>query len=166
MMARLRQWQSIVNKTLEMIRNNDKVLQYISNSSDEPYNIPVPKWEDVLMKNVFPMPKEPGSVSTEKTFINVYMYGTDIVPENPYYHDDYLYVEVGCHIETWMLKNGEIRPYTICALIDEMFDRFDIPDMSIQKVLPSTYKVLKFGDMFYGYRMKYKCTNIGSMNCG
>ena len=34
-MARLRQWQSIVNKTLEMIRNNDKVLQYISNSSDE-----------------------------------------------------------------------------------------------------------------------------------
>ena len=63
-MARLRQWQSIVNKTLEMIRNNDKVLQYISNSSDEPYNIPVPKWEDVLMKNVFPMPKEPGSVST------------------------------------------------------------------------------------------------------
>lgn len=82
-MARLRQWQSIVNKTLEMIRNNDKVLQYISNSSDEPYNIPAPKWEDVLMKNVFPMPKEPGSVSTEKTFINVYMCGTDIVPEPP-----------------------------------------------------------------------------------
>lgn len=164
-MARLRQWQSIVNKVLECIRNNDMVLRLISNDSEKAYEIPAPPWNKVLMKNVFPMPKEPLSVSTQKQFINVYMARTTPSFEKPYYHEDYLYVEVGCHIETWMMANGEIRPYTICALLDEMFDNFSIPDMSIQKVLPFDYSVLKFGDMFYGYRMIYKMTNIGSMNC-
>lgn len=164
-MARLRQWQTIVNKVLEEIRKNDELLKLVSDYSPEPYKAKVPKWENVLMKNVFPCPKEPGAVETQKSFINVYMSQTDITFENPYYHSDYLYVEVGCHIETWMLKNGEIRPYTMCALIDEMFDNFSIPDMSIQKIIPYRFKVIKFGDMFYGYRMIYRMTNIGSMNC-
>lgn len=164
-MARLEQWQSIVNKVLEMIRGNENLLKLVCNSTPEPYDDAPPKWEDIIMKNVFPCPKEPDAVWSQKSFINVYISQTDMAYTNPYYHTDYLYIEVGCHIETWMLKNGEIRPYTMCSLIDRMFDRINIPDMSIQTVLPFRFKVIKYGDMFYGYRMIYKMTNNGTMNC-
>ena len=165
-MARLRQWQVIVNKVLEKIRNNDLLLRLACNEDNNPYEKEAPKWPDILMKNVFPMPKEPYSVSEQKSFINVYISETVPYENNPYYHEDYLFVEVGCHIETWLLDNGEIRPYTMCAMIDEMLDNFSINDMSVNKVVPEQYKVLKFGDMFYGYRMTYKLSNIGAMNCG
>lgn len=164
-MGHYAEWQSIVNKVLEFIRNNEPLIKLATNSSSNPYSLEAPDWNDVLMKNVFPMPKEPGSVSTEKTFINVYMYKGVMTENNPSYRNDYLFIEVGCHIETWLLDNGEIRPYTMCDLIDEMLDNKSINDMSIQKVLPYSNTALKFGDMFYGYRMMYKLTNIGGMKC-
>lgn len=165
-MSRLNQWQYIVSKTLEMIRNNDMLLRYACNDTDAPYDVEAPAWSEIFLKNVFPMPKEPYSVSTQKTFINVYMSNTYPYEKNPYYHEDYIYVEVASHIETWPLKNGEVRPYTMCSMIDDMFENFNIPDMSIQKVLLDNVSVIKFGDMFYGYRMVYKVSNIGGMNCG
>jgi len=164
-MAYLRHWQDIVDKMLEKVRKHDNLLRLVANSTPEPYEAPVPKWEDVLMKNVFPCPKEPNSVDTQKSFINIYMGQTDIVPENPYYHEDLLYIEVDCHLETWLLKNGEIRPYSMCSILDQMVDNLYVPDMSIQKVIPSKFRVVKFSDMFYGYRLVYKLTNIGSMKC-
>lgn len=164
-MAHYAEWNDIVNKVLELIRSNKQLMQLVSNSSSNPYSKDPPKWEDILMKYVFPLPKEPGSVSTEKTFINVYMYKGEMVENNPSYRNDYLFIEVGCHIETWKLDGGEIRPYIMCDLIDEMFDNKYINDMSMHNILSKSNTALKFGDMFYGYRMMYKLTNIGGMYC-
>lgn len=165
-MGHYAEWQVIVNKVLELIRNNEPLLKLVSNYGPSPYNTEAPSWENIIMKNVFPMPKEPDAVHTEKTFINVYMYRGVMLEDNPSFRNDYLFIEVGCHIETWKLDNGEIRPYTMCDLIDEMLDNQYINDMSIQKVLPIENKALKFGDMFYGYRMMYKLTNVGGISCG
>lgn len=165
-LAGYKQWQVIVNKVFESIKSNTQLLQLVCNSSPNPYADNPPSWNEIVLKNIYPMPKEPDSVSDQKSFINIYMGNVAYADENPYYHVDRLYVEVGCHLDVWMMDNGEIRPYSMCDLIDEMFDNLNIPDMSIQKVLPDSASVIRFGDMFYGYRIVYKMTNIGGMKCG
>lgn len=165
-MAYYRQWNNIVGKVFELIRNNDTLLKYIGNASDAPYDEPTRKWSDLFLKNVFPAPREAGSVSTQKAFVNVYMGYSQPYKENPYYSEDFLYVEVGCHLDCWPLENGEVRPYTVCSMIDAMIDNKSIGDMSIKKVVPENTKVLRFGDMFYGYRMIYSLSNTGGVNCG
>lgn len=166
-MGHYAEWQQIVTKVLELISKNEKLLKLAYDSSDNPYAITTPSWKNVLMRNVFPMPKEPDSVSDQKSFINVYMYRADFTDEiSPYFRGDFLCIEVGSHLNSWMLKDGEIRPYTMLNLIDEMLGNKKIESMSIQKVLPQTTKVLKFGDMFYGYRTFYYLTNTGGVNCG
>ena len=72
-MAYYKQWNSIVNKVFELIRNNDKLLRYISNAAPNPYDEVASSWSDIYLKNVFPMPREADSVGDQKTFVNVYM---------------------------------------------------------------------------------------------
>lgn len=165
-LANYAEWQQIVNKVLELIRGNNQLLKILCNSSNTPYEQDPPSWDKIILKNVFPMPKEPDSVDEQKSFINVYMYNSSIKDDNPYFFEDLLCVEVGSHLEIWMLENGEIRPYSIVNLIGSMINNKSIPDLSIQKVIPEITKVLKFGDMFYGYRMFFKLTNAGGINCG
>ena len=165
-MAYYKQWNSIVNKVFELIRNNETLLKYINNASSSPYDEQVPKWSDVFLKNVFPMPREADSVGTQKTFVNVYMGYSNPYEDNPYYSEDFLYIEVGCYLECWPLDNGEIRPYSVCSMIDAMIDNKSIGDMSMKKVVPESVKALRFGDMYYGYRMIYSLSNMGGVNCG
>ena len=165
-MANYSEWQQIVNKILELVRNNNQLLKLLCNYNGNPYEKNPPSWDKIILKNVFPMPKEPTSVDEQKTFLNVYMYDSSIKDENPYFFEDILCVEVGCNLETWMLENGEIRPYTIVSMVGSMVNNKSIPDLSIQKVIPELTKVIKFGDMFYGYRMFFKLTNSGGISCG
>ena len=165
-MAYYKQWNSIVNKVFELIRNNDKLLRYIGNAAPNPYDEVANSWSDIYLKNVFPMPREADSVGDQKTFVNVYM-GYSNPPEgNPYFSEDFLYIEVGCYLDCWPLENGEVRPYSICSMIDAMIDNKTIGDMSIKKATPLSTKVIRFGDMYYGYRMIYSLSNMGGVDCG
>ena len=165
-MAYYKQWNTIVNKVFELIRNNETLLKYIGNASSAPYDEETPKWSKVFLHNVFPMPRDSDSVGTQKTIVNVYMGYSNPPENNPYFSEDFLYIEVGVHLDCWMLDDGEIRPYSVCSMIDSMIDNKSIGDMSIKKVTPETTKALRFGDMYYGYRMIYSLSNMGGVDCG
>lgn len=164
-MSYFAEWEGIVTKTLELIKGNEELLQYTANSSGDPTSAPPPEWENIIMKSVFPVPKDPESVGTQKSFINVYMNTSTPYVNNPFFREDYLNIEVVCHLETWMLDNGRIRPYVMCNLIDEMLSYRNLGDISIQKVYGLGAKCTRFGDMFYGYKMVYKLSNPEAIDC-
>ena len=165
-MSYFAEWEQITNKTLELVRKNDELLRYLCNSDGSPESNGAPAWKDIIMKYVFPVPKDPLSVGEQKAFLNVYISSSYPYENNPFFRVDYLNVEVGCHLETWFLDSGRIRPYVICNLIDEMLNWKDSPTMSIQKPMNFGAKVLKFGDMFYGYKMVYRMSNASALDCG
>lgn len=160
------EWEQIITKTFEFIKSEDALLRLICNNEPDPYASVAPSWKDIIMNNIFPMPKDPDSVGKEKTFVNIYIGKTNIYDENPYYHENYMYIDVGCHLNLWPLSNGGFRPYRICSLIDKMMDNKSIGSISIQKVIPVDVKVIRFGDMYFGYRLIYKLSNTGGMSCG
>lgn len=164
-MSYFAEWEPIVTKCLEFIRTNDELLHYVCNSSGKPLEESIPDWHDIIMKNVFPMPKDPDSVGTEKSFINVYMNTSNPYPSNPYFREDYLTVEVACHLETWMMDDGRVRPYVMCNLIDEMLNYKNLGSISIMKVYGVGAKCVRFGSLFYGYRMVYKLSNPAAIDC-
>lgn len=164
-MAYYAEWEDIVTKVLELIRNNDELLHYACNSSGDPISEPIPEWSKILMNHVFPVPKDPESVGTQKAFINVFMNTADPYYKNPFYRQDYLNIEVVCHLETWMMDNGRIRPYVMINLIDEMLNNKNLGEISIMKVYGLGAKCVKFGDMFYGYKLIYKLSNPGAVDC-
>lgn len=164
-MSYFEEWEQIVTKSLELIRTNDELLKYACNSSGDPLSEPTPQWSEILMNHVFPMPKDPESVGTQKEFINVYMSTSTPYEGNPFFRMDYLNIEVVCHLETWMLDNGRIRPYIMCNLIDEMLNYRTIGEISIQKVMGMGAKCIKFGDLFYGYKLVYRLSNASAIDC-
>lgn len=159
------EWEKITNKVFELVKNNEPLMKYICNPSQYPLNDDTPVWKDVFMKNFFPMPKDPLSISDQKCFLNIYINSAYPYEENPYFRQDYLNIDVGCHLETWPVENGRIRPYIICDFIDEMLNNKNISNISIQKVLNGGVKILKFGDMYYGYKLTYKMSNTGALGC-
>ena len=46
-----------------------------------------------------------------------------------------------------------------------MLNNKNISNISIQKVLNGGVKILKFGDMYYGYKLTYKMSNTGALGC-
>ena len=52
-MAYYKQWNPIVNKVFELIRNNDKLLRYISNAAPNPYDEVASNWSDIFLKTFF-----------------------------------------------------------------------------------------------------------------
>jgi len=161
------EWEDITNKVFELIRGNTTLLKLLCDDSKNPYSSATPRWEDVIMTRLFPVPKDPLSVGEQKTFINVYIdcsYPYD-KNRNQFFREDYLVIEVGCHLETWILNSGQIKPYRMCNLIDEMLSYKQISTISMQKIINAGTKVIKFGDMFYGYKMIYKLSNTGVTNC-
>lgn len=165
-MSYFSEWEQITSKVLELVRKNNELLQYICNPSEEPQSAPPPQWENIIMKNVFPVPKDPASIGEQKDFINVYISSSYPYEDNPFFRIDYLNIEVVCHLETWLVKGGRIRPYIICNLIDEMLNYKQHPELSIQKPMNYGAKVAKFGDMFYGYKMVYRLSNASAIECG
>lgn len=160
------EWEQIVTRVFELVKGNELLLRYLCNDDPEPEKTPAPDWlTGVFMKRVLPVPKDPDTVSTQKSFINIYVNSTYPIEGNPYYRIDYLNIDVVCNLDIWALENGRMRPYVICDLLDEMLNFKNMPELSIQKVLNIGAKVTKFGDMFYGYKVAYKLTNAGAISC-
>ena len=159
------EWEEIINKVLETVKNNDNILKLVTDFTENPLSSTVPEWKDVIMNGIYPMPKDPDTKTEQKAYLNVYMEKGVTNKKNSGFRDDYLVIEVVCHLDVWMMSNG-IRPYKMASYIDDMFNGKYIGDMSMNNVYLNFANVTKFSEFFYGYRIMYELSNNGNIECG
>lgn len=105
------------------------------------------------------MPRGADAVKDEKTFLNIYMDSTYRYEKNSGFRQACLTFDIFSHLNLWTIpKENTIRPYLISSKIDKIFnDNFNeqVRQISINSPLFDSWKVYRYGEYFYGYKLKY-----------
>ncbi len=140
-----------------------KLLQYSGATDIEPLTKADFDHKTLRMKNLFPMPKMPDVQSDRKAIVSYYFMNGKPQRRNTGFRNVYLCFDVICHLDSWLIKDG-IRPYSICAILDRMFNGQFIGELSGNDVFSADFTHMRYGDYFYGYRLIYqlgKESNVG-----
>ena len=76
---------------------------------------------EILEKNIKIVPKIYLD-NTLKTYIVINFDNFEPNDENPEFRDNYVYFDIICHTEQWLLNDFQLRPYKIAGELDYMFD--------------------------------------------
>lgn len=153
----------VVNKVMEMMLKNKDLLEILV------YPEPSTKMEreDVLMKNIFPMPRSYEATKDEKSFINVYIDSSYPYEENRGFNHMALCFDVVSHLSIWSDGNSNIRPYQLCSEIDKMLNNQkndDVREISINPPQLFEMRIYRYGEVFYGYKLKYHISADSNCN--
>lgn len=164
-MAYFQDLNDVINKVLEMIWKDEKLLKLVAYPNNSI------KKEDLFLKNIFPIPRGFDSVNEQKSFINVYCDSFYPYEGNSGFRGTYLCFDVVSHLNIWADKeNSIIRPYEMCAEIDRMLNNQSNDNTRQISINPPYFaegKVYRYGEFFYGYKLKYHISadsNVGGKN--
>ena len=151
-MAYFKELNDIMNKVVELITKDKELMKLIA-YPNEKYNI-----KDLMLKNIFLMPRGADAVKDEKTFLNIYMDSTYRYEGNSGFRQACLTFDIFSHLNLWLLPDNTIRPYLISSRIDEIFNNNfnkQVRQISVNAPLFDSWKVYRYGEYFYGYKLKY-----------
>lgn len=150
-MAYFKDLNDIMNKVVELITEDEELMKLIA-YPNEKHDI-----KDLMLKNIFLMPRGADAVKDEKTFLNIYM-DSAYRYENNGFRQACLTFDIFSHLNIWLLPDNTIRPYLITSRIDEIFNNNfnkQVRQISINAPLFDSWKVYRYGEYFYGYKLKY-----------
>ena len=109
---------------VEMIMNNDrlkKMLHYTSADCLKKPNLTQNETYELFGKNIKIVPKlyVDGSV-LNYIIISFDNFSTNAT--NPEFRDNIIEFDIICHFDQWHMKDFELRPYKIAAVLDSMFN--------------------------------------------
>lgn len=151
-MAFFKELNDIMNKVVELISKDEELMKLIA-YPNEKHSI-----DDLMFKNIFLMPRGADAVKDEKTFLNIYMSATSRYEKNSGFRQACLTFDIFSHLNIWLLPDNTIRPYLISSRIDKIFnDNFNeqVRQISINAPLFGGWEVYRYGEYFYGYKLKY-----------
>jgi len=149
-------------------QNLCKLLFYYPEEKSFTYNplsqLDIPNTSDLLMKNIFPMPKMPDADLDQNCFLTVTLTGGEPLNNNKY-REVYLVVDIICHLDTWIVKNG-FRPYKIANEIDSMLNNklTILPIINKPQSLP--FKARDYANRYYGLQLYYVMQINSNIECG
>lgn len=175
-MAFYKEANEIIDGTLSeyIFPNQDlcKLLYYYSDTVDYKYN---PLKEDdiedtssLLMTHIFPVPKNPDDVVDQKCYLNITIEDGSKI-EGGKMKQLYLWFDVICHLDAWIISNGTnkiiLRPLLIAGEIDKMFNYMptDLPIFNKPIAIPT--KLIKYSNKYFGYRLGYLLQVNGNISC-
>lgn len=166
--GQFKELNSIINKVMENISKNQRLLRLLYYTDEyNPFDNSLAdvKYSNILMKNLFPLPKVPDAQTETKALLTVVIGDSARGKINSSFRTEFLHFGVIVHIDSWMIKGG-LRALYILEELDNMFNGVYIPEVSMTDVLFEVSKPNKFSDNFYGYWLKYKLTNNSNIRNG
>lgn len=151
-MAYFDELNTVVATALDLIYNDTELIKLL----DYPEKITSP--DNLLMKNIFPIPRDPNAISNVKNAINVYVEEAYPYDKNSGFRQACLNFDIMCHLDAWNMGGGKLRPYLISERIDTLFNNNFSPKVRLMSGnAPYFYywKIYKFSEFFYGYRLRY-----------
>lgn len=159
----------IIGNYLLQNQNICKLLSYYPSQKTynfNPLDKPMVKNpNDLLMENIFPVPKLPEAENEQQCYITVTSTGGEIMADN-HYREIYIVFDIICHLNSWIIKNG-YRPYKIACEIDKMFNNkiTTLPIVNAPQSLP--HKARDYSNKYYGLQMYYLLqlnSNLGGID--
>lgn len=154
-----RELNIIVNTIISMILQNQELCKMIYYDVEEPLSQPDFTTSVLPYSQIFPLPKTPDAKIEKSTILNVYFEKAKHWKDNLGFKQEYLIIDIICHLDKWNMGNGELRPYSISQKLDEMLNDKYIENVSTNRVLFDGWDIMKYSDYHYGYRMYYCLTN-------
>jgi len=149
---------------LQLLLADQDLCKLLYYAEPNPLSQPnIPDTDILLMRNIFPLPKEPDSDKDQNTILCVYFYESQ-----PYHNSGFRKVwicfDIICHLNAWMIDGG-IRPYAISNKIDALFNNHIVPELSINAMYFEDWVNRKYSHYFYGYHLSYRLSNDSNVGC-
>lgn len=124
----------------------------------------IPDTSVLLLKHIFPMPKNPDTETKQKGFLTVVLTGSDEFSANQGYKKANLVFDIIFHLDAWIIKSS-YRPYKIAEEIDMMFNNKFV-DLPIEtNPVSYNFKVRDYSSQFYGLQLVYEITINSNVQC-
>lgn len=171
-MAYYRELELLLNSAVGAILNNEdicKLLVYYPQEIDFRYDPLIqPKVEnpnELLLKNVFPVPKTPDADLKQNCLITVTVKGGDTMLYNKGFRKVLLVFDIICHLDSWIIKGG-YRPLKILSEIDSMFNYKTFNGLEIINLPESRpFRAKEYSTKFYGYQVAYELQLPSNVGC-
>jgi hypothetical protein len=125
--------------------------------------LPDVTFDKVMMNNLFPLYRSPDIEVNKKTIIN-FVFDNVVTDRTNYYKDGLIVFDIMSHIDLWLIDEGN-RLLIITAELDRLFDNKFINGLSLNNLNESKWKSQSYSDNYKGYRLTYRITEVGSVNC-
>lgn len=157
-----------LNFVVSKILDNQDLCKYLYYPSKDPLSEPdiLNPRQSLMMKNIFPLPKDANSVVDEISILNIYFPIVSPYKPNSGFREVILNFDVMCHLDIWDTDYG-IRIYSIANEIDKMFNNNFYGEISIKRIFYKGASLKRFSDRFYGWQMIYELSNdsnVGKCN--
>lgn len=152
-----------INEIMSRVLENQDLCKYLYYNDPDPLSNPdISDTKILISNNIFPLPKDPDSITDEISLLNIYFYSGKHGDINKGFKCEYLVFDIICHLDIWMIKNG-IRPYYISNKIDEIFNDKRIPILGFSKPIFDFWVQKKYSNYFYGFNLMYRLYNNSNM---
>lgn len=159
-MAYFKELGDVVNKVIELIGKDKELLKLVGYPQTDESKCTI---ENLMLKNIFLMPRGADSIKEEKTFLNIYIDKTYPYGKDSGFRESYLTFDIFSHLNIWIVpETNEIRPYLISSKIDEIFNNNfnkDVRQISLKAPYFLSWEVYRYGEYFYGYKLRYCISN-------
>jgi hypothetical protein len=156
---------SSIMVALQLLLADQELCKLLYYGEPNPLSQPnIPDTNILLMKNIFPLPKEPDSEKDQKALVCAYFYESEPYRKNSGFRQVWLCFDIICHIDVWMIDDG-LRTYSISNRIDAMFNNRIVPELSINAMYFETWIQRKYSNYFYGYHLAYRLSNDSNVGC-
>ena len=110
----------------------------------------------LLLTQVFPVPKTPDVELDQTCLLAVWLKGGDTMFDNKGYRKVIVVIDIICHLDCWIIKNG-FRPMRLLNKIDETFNYKNFKGINvINKIESLPFRAKEYSTKFYGYQISYE----------
>lgn len=157
-MANFKQLNRDVNNVIASLLSNQNFCKLIHFPNDNPLaEADIQDTSQLLMNNIFPLPKTPDVQDEKTSIVNVY-FNRFRLGANKGTKEWLLVFDVIVHNDKWILKDSELtRPFMIMNEIDEMINSKRL--VGIKELQFNTADLMRHNETFSGYSVAYKAVS-------
>lgn len=160
-----------INAAVSMLLANQnicKLLYYYPKEMDlryDPLAQPdIANPSQLLLTNIFPIPKIPDADTKQNCFINITVSGGDKSRTNKGFRRVLIHFDIICHLDAWFIEGG-FRPIRIMSEIDKMFNNQITSMDTINLPQPLPFYAKDYSNRFYGYELTYELMCNSNITC-
>lgn len=163
-MAHFDNLNSSIMTAIQLLLSDQTLCKLLYYAEPNPLSQPdIPDTNILLMRNIFPLPKEPDSDKDQNSILCVYFYESQPY-NNSGFRKVWICFDIICHLNVWMIDDA-IRTYSISNRIDALFNNRIVPELSINAIYFESWVNRKYSHYFYGYHLAYRLSNDSNVGC-
>jgi hypothetical protein len=150
---------SQINYVIQLLLQSQNLMKLVKYDDPNPLSQPiVTNPSSLLFDRIFPIPKVPQAIETQKTIVTVTF--SNAVLDNTEKMKDYkLIIAIISHIDIWRI-NGNIRPFVIANEIDSILNEKRGTRLTTGSVIFDSWIYREWNEKFCGYYLTYNLKNI------